>query len=130
MAGMRANGYGADLEYVDGVVTIYPGKAMRRMAGTDRVAVPVADIADVEYKPANMVVNGHIKLVLRDPDDTHKLQAYGGRGPVPPDGTEELRAYVKQGIVTTETLVVNWRRKDQAAFAELHQAIVDAVAAI
>jgi hypothetical protein len=115
----RVKGYGADLGIAgDGsYVVIWPGKTMAKLAGTQRVQIPVGDIVDVEYRAANPFVNGTVKFKVRD-ETPPALNAYGGRV-VPPDGHPAMLAFAKEGLVTTQTLVVHWRRKDQAAFAEL-----------
>ncbi|BDZ40809.1 hypothetical protein GCM10025865_01080 [Paraoerskovia sediminicola] len=120
---MKANGYGADLELTDDAVVIHPGKIAARVVGTKRIAVPLADITDIDYRPARALVNGQIKVKTATNPKSQAMQDYGNRGPIPPDGTKELSAYTRQGIITAESLVVHWRKKDQAAFEALHQAI-------
>lgn len=119
---MRANGYGADLEYDGTTVMIYPGRVMARATGAKRIAIPVLDIAAVEYKKANALVNGQMRLKLKN-EHQETLARYGDRGPLPIDDAERL-AYAKQGLITTESLVVAWRKKDQGDFEALHEQIL------
>ncbi|MFB7798947.1 DUF4429 domain-containing protein [Isoptericola sp. NPDC056134] len=123
---MKANGYGADLEFDGEHVIIYPGKMQARMVGTQRIAVPLADVIDVEYKPAKALTNGQIRFKVEAASDSQTMQDYGGRGPIPTEDAAAARAYAKQGLVTSEALVVHWRKKDQDAFEALHQEITAA----
>ncbi|WP_125777182.1 DUF4429 domain-containing protein [Antribacter gilvus] len=112
---MRARGYGADLEYDGGeFVTIYPGKVSAKIAGADVIRVPVADVERVEFKPASALVNGQVRLHVRDAS-TERLWSYGDRQP---------------NRVNRESLVVTFRKRDREAFealrAELEQQVPSA----
>lgn len=122
---MRSNGYGADLEFDGQTVTIHLGKMAARTAGTDTIRFPASAVASVDYKAANMVVNGHVRFHLHD-QSPHMLMAYGGN-PLPEGATTMSLSDAGKGMVTPQSLVVHWRRKDNDAFAELHRQITDAV---
>jgi len=124
---MRANGYGADIEFDGQTVVLHLGKMAARIAGTDTITIPAADIIAVHRRRANMVINGSMQFQVRDPSP-QTLSDYGGRGIVPPDGTDAFAAYAKQGIVTDKALIVHWRKKDDATFGQMHEAIMGAVA--
>lgn len=132
---MRANGYGADLELTAGAVVIHAGKATAKLQGTDTITIPLADVAGVDYRPATMLVNGSIRLHVKPPEGRVSLgdvmrarhddeqrdavqQAYL-------DQTSHLEQYgaTRPNRVNPESLVVHWRRKDQAAFEALRDAI-------
>jgi len=121
---MRANGYGASLEYDGTTITILPGRVAARIAGTQRIEVPVADVVEVKYTPPRLggTFNGSMRFKVRTPD-LATLSGYGGRAPVPPEGTEEYAVWVRQGVMTPEALVVHWRKKDSTPFDAIHVAI-------
>lgn len=108
----RAEGYGADLEFDGETVTIHAGKVAAKLQHTPTIAFPVAAVESVEYRKANLAVNGMLRFRMLD-TSTVALQAWGADQP---------------NTVNPQSLVVHWRRKDQAAFAALHDAIAAQVA--
>lgn len=130
---MRAHGYGADLEITDEAVVIYPGKVAAAAAGTDVIAVPIADLERVDYRAANLVINGEMRLrvrMLTDDNPTFR-EAYAARKDA--SATADVRErsatwqeqFARYGAhqpnkLTPESLVVHWRKKDQAAFEQIH----------
>lgn len=124
---MRANGYGADLEFDGQTITIHPGKAAARASGTDTIRFPVGAVASVDYKAANPLVNGHVRFHLHDQSPA-TLMAYGGH-PLAEGASTMSLSDASKGMVTAQSLVVHWRRKDNEAFAELHRQITAATGA-
>ena len=57
---VRADGYGADIELTETAVVIHSGKAAAKIQGTDTITVPYGDIASIEYRSANPLVNGQM----------------------------------------------------------------------
>jgi hypothetical protein len=128
---MRANGYGADLELDGDTLTIHTGKGAAKLTGTTRIAIPLADIERIEYRGANPMVNGAIVIKVRDTSVT-AMQAYSVDRPgfhhLTP-GTPEAVEYGKHGLINTQSLHVHWRRKDNAAFEQMRDAIRAAIGA-
>lgn len=122
---MRANGYGADLELDGDILTIHTGKGAAKLTGTTRIAIPIADIERIEYRGANPMVNGAIVIKVRD-TSVGAMQAYSVDRPgfhhLEP-GTREANDYAKHGLINTQSLHVHWRRKDNAAFEQMRDAI-------
>lgn len=108
---MRANGYGSDIEVTEDAVVIYSGKVAAKIQGTDRITIPLADVASVEYRPASMLVNGSMRIVPRIADPALIQSQYMAYGADPVNR------------VNPQSLVVQWRRKDEPSFAAIRQAI-------
>lgn len=90
-------GYGASLEYDDTQIVIHLGKAAGALAGTKSLRVPRAEIADIKFRDASMMVNGEIRFtVAGDPN-----------GYSDPPTTK---------IVAPNAFVVHFRKKDRDAF--------------
>lgn len=117
---MDAKGYGSDLEFDGQTITIRHGKVKARMCGTDTIRIPLADVTELDYKPGNALTNGRLHIKVRD-TDPEILQGYGGRT------LTETMDHVSNGMVTGQSLVVQWRRKDNASFAAIHEAIEGAL---
>jgi hypothetical protein len=131
---MRADGYGADIELTETAVVIHSGKAAAKIQGTDTITVPYGDIASIEYRSANPFVNGQMKLVVnvadvsfgetltavRQGDDATDATSQRVR-----EWSERYRSYGADpnNHVNPESLLVHWRRKDEAAFAAIRDAI-------
>lgn len=133
---MRAHGYGADLELTDDAVVIYPGKVAAAAAGTDSITVPIADIERIDYRAANVVINGEIRLRVRllTDDNPTLRESYAARKDASAlaDVRERSATWQEQfarygtprpNKLTPESLVVHWRRKDQATFEQIHAEI-------
>lgn len=133
---MRAHGYGADLELTDDAVVIHPGKIAAAAAGTDAITIPIADLERVDYRAANVVINGEFRLRLRllTDDNPTLREAYAARKDA--SALAEVRErtatwqeqFARYGAqrpnrLTPESLVVHWRKKDQAAFEQIHAEI-------
>ena len=115
-------------------VVIHSGKAAAKIQGTDTITVPYGDIASIEYRSANPLVNGQMKLVVnvadvsfgetltavRQGDDATDATSQRVR-----EWSERYRSYGADPTnhVNPESLVVHWRRKDEAAFAAIRDAI-------
>lgn len=110
---MEANGYGADLAFDGETVVIHAGKMATKVQGTDTITIPVSSIQRVEYKPASRLINGRIRFYLHDMT-TETLWSLGANYP---------------NRVNPQSLVVQWRHKDDAAFVKVHEAIMAAVGA-
>lgn len=108
---MRANGYGADLEFDGSMVTIHAGKAAAKIQNSPTITFPVTDIVSIETKKANPLVNGSARFTLVDMA-YQALQRYGASEP---------------NTINAQSMIVHWRRKDDAAFTELLDAIKAAV---
>lgn len=109
---MRANGYGADLELTDAAVVIHAGRTAARIQGTDTVTIPLGDVERVDYRPASALVNGSLRVVVR----IH---------PAPPGVEAQYAAYGADpgNHVNPQSLVVHWRKRDEAAFAAIRDAL-------
>jgi len=99
---MRANGYGADLELTQDALVIHAGKVVATVQGTQTVTIPLTDIERIEWKEAGRLVNGRMRVFVWDGVD---LRSYG---PQP-------------NVISAQSLVVHWRRKDRAAFEALRE---------
>ena len=133
MGSVRAHGYGADLEITGDAVVIYPGKIAAAAAGTDAITVPIADLERVDYRAANVVINGEMRLRVRlSTDDNPTLrEAYAARKDAGALADVRERSAIWQeqfarygaqqpNKLTPESLVVHWRKKDQGAFEQIH----------
>lgn len=94
---MRADGYGASIDVDAGSVRLIGGKMQSAAWGTETVTIPLSDVVKVAYRSANPVVNGSLRLFVKgDP------MQYGDAQP---------------NHVVANSLIVHFRRKDDAAFA-------------
>jgi collagen type III alpha len=107
---MRATGYGADLELTQDSLVIHAGKIAAAIQGASTITIPLADVIRVEWKDARLLVNGSVRVFVSDGVD---LRSYG---PQP-------------NAINLQSLVVHWRRKDQAAFAALRAQVDEVLAA-
>lgn len=142
---MRAEGYGADLEFDGTTITIWAGRATAKIQRATVVRVPVADVVAVKVRAANALINGELRLdVGRPPGVTLRelvrigslpaddLQAIAAaHGPEVAQWVTRVHSYglEQPNCVSPESLVVHWRRKDDPAFAPIVEAIRAAVSA-
>jgi len=108
---MRANGYGADVEVTGSELVIYAGKVAAKIQGTDRITIPLADVESVEYRPATMLMNGSLRIIPRVRDAALIESQYAAYGT---DAGNH---------VNPQSLIVHWRKKDEAAFAAIREAL-------
>lgn len=115
---MRAHGYGSDLEYDGSVVTFHLGKTAAKISGTETIRVPIGDVERVEFKPSSMLINGHLRLHVRD-TSMEKLWSYAE--------TQNVDSRFGPNRVNPNSLEVVFRKKDQADFAAVNEALLERV---
>jgi hypothetical protein len=109
---MDAHGYGADLTFDGETVTIHGGKMQRAVWKTPSIRIPVSIITAADHKAGNAFINGTLIFRVGIPDvDVPSL------GETQPNNVNPL------------SLRAQWRKKDNAAWAEIHEAIVGAMKA-
>lgn len=102
---MSISGYGASVEYDGATVRIIGGKVQAKIWRTGSVTIPVEDITEMDYRPASPLVNGALSFKTARPANDYAT----------PRDDDTFTTVPSSG------LVVHWRRKDQAAFAALHE---------
>jgi hypothetical protein len=136
MVPLRASGFGAVVELADTAVVIHSGYAAAKIQGTDTITVPYGNITSVEYHPADPLVNGSLRLVIRTAGASWSdMVTTAGRG----DGatanaqvSQRVREYAEtfqsyggspRSHVSPNMLVVYWLSKDEAGFEAVRDAI-------
>lgn len=94
------DGYGMSIEFDGTTIRLIAGKVQAKIWKRSVVEFPVSAVAHIEYRGANALVNGRMLFRTVEPANTYA----SGPG----------------GFVPDNSLIVQWRRKDDAAFGKLY----------